>query len=249
MFTWFDYITVDAARAQAFYGALFGWTTQTIQVTGMGAYTMIVVDDRPIGGYLGPIAGTPPSSPRDTRPGSYWLSHLVVASAHDAAAKTKTLGGKMLREPFNVGEHGKLAIALDPANAVVALSQPNTITEWNHAPNTFVWNELYTTSTTTAVTFYKQLAGFTESKMAMPDGNTYHLMQRDGVARCGIRKPHPGMPAGWFAWVRVANVDDTAAKARALGATIHTQPADVGTSRMSLLTDPQGAALGIITPH
>jgi hypothetical protein len=74
-------------------------------------------------------------------------------------------------------------------------------------------------------------------------------MQKDSTPRCGIRKPHPGMPTGWFAWVRVANVDEIATKAQSLGATIHTPPADVGTSRMSLLTDPQGAALGIITPH
>jgi hypothetical protein len=51
-----------------------------------------------------------------------------------------------------------------------------------------------------------------------------------------------GVPPAWNSYITVANVDETAAKARELGATVHAPPFDVmEAGRMAVVQDPQGA--------
>ena len=244
-FVWFDYVTHDAKKAQAFFGSLFGWTTQTLAMF-RGHYTTIVSGDRQLGGYMATLPDTPMF--RFSEPIARWLPYLQIANAHDSAVKLKTLGGTMIREPYAVADAGKMAIAADPHGERFALWQPAAVPDdhgWAGPPGTFCWAELYTSSPSSSVRVLKQLGGFTETKSAMGDG-TYHLLERDGAPRAGVRQPMPGMPPGWFAWVRVADVDATVAKAKQLGAEINVPPADMGASRMALITDPFGAALGIM---
>lgn len=220
----FDYIASEPCRAQAFYGALFGWTEQH---------------------YSAPLAM------KDAPQGAHWLPLLQTPNAHDSAAKTKILGGTMLREPFVPDGRGKQAIALDPAGNPIALFEPARLQEdkqWTRAPGKICWAELYTTSPTAAGAFYKQLAGFTETRTVVAENVTYYLYERDGLPRAGCRRPMPEMPTGWFAWVRVADVDAIVGHAFRLGATISRAPMDTCTgTRMALLRDPLGAALGLVS--
>ena len=217
-FVRFDYVVAEATQARAFHTKLFGWTLQR---------------------YIALLPGGPQKP--------HWLAYLQVGSAHEAAGKAKQLGGKVLREPFT-HDGGKLAIALDPANNVIAFWQPDTVHDvgWAHGANEFCWAELYTTSPLPSATFMKKVAGFAETKLPMADGN-YHMFERGGAPHAGARKPMPGMPTGWFAWVSVDNVDAIVEHARSLGATITQPPADMPNgARMALLVDPLGVALGVI---
>jgi len=242
-FVWFDYLTSEPAKAQVFFRSLFGWTTQnvTMPITN-GTYSMIASDGRPIGGYAAPHPGTPIY--RYSEPYSRWLPHLQVASGHESAAKAKNHGAKMLREPTPFGElSSKLAVAVDPNGATFAMWQPPKVDGdpgWAGPPNTFCWAELYTTNTTSSVSFYKAIGGFTETKTPLPDG-TYHLLERDGAPRAGVRTPMQGMQHGWFPWVRVPDLVATATKAQQLDASIVMPPAN----NMALLVDPWGAAFGL----
>ena len=65
-FVSFDYVAPEPRKAQAFYGALFGWTSQH---------------------YATPLAM------KDAPQQAHWLPLLQTPSAHDSAAKAKILGG------------------------------------------------------------------------------------------------------------------------------------------------------------
>jgi hypothetical protein len=57
-----------------------------------------------------------------------------------------------------------------------------------------------------------------------------------------------GTPPHWGAYLTVGNVDETIRNAKALGANIIVPPSDSpGVGRFSVLQDPQGAVLSIIT--
>jgi predicted enzyme related to lactoylglutathione lyase len=222
-FVSFDYVAPEPQKAQAFYGTVFGWTSQQ---------------------YVAPLAMT------DAPQSAHWLPLLQTPNAHESASKAKLLGGTMLREPYKKDGRGKQAITLDPTGAPIALWEPiqvNTDKHWTGSPGAICWAELYTKSPTAAGAFYKQLGGFTETKTIVADDTPYHLYERDGLPRAGVRRPMPDMPCGWFAWVRVDNVDRIVGQAFRLGATVTRAPMDMcHGSRMALLRDPFGAALGLI---
>jgi hypothetical protein len=117
----------------------------------------------------------------------------------------------------------------------------------------FVWNELLTRDVEGAKRFYATLAGWTYKPMAMPGGGTYWVAERDGQAKGGIMAMPAELPATvpahWFEYLEVADVDATVRTACANGGKeIH--PAmdipDVG--RIGFIEDPTGARLGLLTP-
>ncbi len=71
-FVWFDYVAGDLKKAQAFYGELFHWKTNDVP-TPQGPYTMIMIDNQMIGGYM----QTPQGAPKQ----AHWLAHLQVENA------------------------------------------------------------------------------------------------------------------------------------------------------------------------
>jgi predicted enzyme related to lactoylglutathione lyase len=243
-FVWFEYLTRDPAKAQGFFGEVFGWTKQDMPFPG-GSYTMIAAGTHTIGGYPPVPAGAPPHS--------HWISHLQVQDARATAAKIKSLGGSIKSEPVDMGM-GTHAIVADPQGGVFSLWQPakpEGTGDYKGADNTFCWNELTAPDPEKACAFYAAIGGFTIDKMDMGDGNTYYLLNSDGKGRAGVTKPMmPGVPTAWLPYVQVTNADATVAKATKLGANVFVPPADIpNVGRFSIFADSQGGAIGILQPQ
>jgi predicted enzyme related to lactoylglutathione lyase len=75
----------------------------------------------------------------------------------------------------------------------------------------------------------------------------YSMAAIDGKP-VGAISPQPqqqreaGVPPAWNSYVTVENIDETAARARELGAAVHAEPFDVlEAGRMAVIQDPQGA--------
>ena len=57
-----------------------------------------------------------------------------------------------------------------------------------------------------------------------------------------------GIPPVWIGGVAVGDVDDAVARMTESGGSVHRAPADIpGVGRFAIVTDPQGAALALIT--
>jgi predicted enzyme related to lactoylglutathione lyase len=245
-FCWFEYVSTESQKAQGFFGELFNWKTQSMPAPALpgGQYTMIAAGEHTIGGYL----ATPPGAPSH----AHWLSHLQVEDAAATAAKIKSAGGKVHKEPSKMGDMGTYAIAADPLGAVFALWQPvkPEQAEFRGVAGTFCWNELVTDSVASSVAFYEAVGGFKGEPMEMGPAGTYHVLNSFGKGRAGVMKsPKPGIPQQWLPYVQVASADDTLAKAKRLGCEIKMAAEDVpGVGRIAVFTDPLGAPIGILQP-
>ncbi|QSA96576.1 VOC family protein [Methylococcus sp. EFPC2] len=115
---------------------------------------------------------------------------------------------------------------------------------------TFSWNELLTTDVDGAKRFYGALFGWQFDEVN-PAGFPYYLAKLDGGERAGIMAVPPsaqGAPPHWGSYVTVDDVDATAAKVVELGGQVCVPPMDIpGVGRFAIVTDPQGANIGVIT--
>ena len=123
------------------------------------------------------------------------------------------------------------------------------------APKMFFWNVLMTRDAASAQAFYGKVIGWEPSAMPMPGGagGDYHLWKvGEGMAGGMMEMAGPqfeGVPPHWMAYVHVEDVDAAAERATGAGGKVLAPPFDVPTvGRIAIIADPQGAALGLITP-
>lgn len=118
---------------------------------------------------------------------------------------------------------------------------------------TFVWNELLTRDVEGAKSFYVTLVGWTFKPMPMENG-TYWIAEQDGKPVGGVMEMPAGMPesvpAHWFEYLEVDDVDARVKLAESNGGRMMRPSFDVpGVGRLGFVTDPTGAALGLMTPE
>lgn len=123
----------------------------------------------------------------------------------------------------------------------------------NHG--TFYWNELATTDVDGAKLFYSEVLGWNFDGMPMPnvEGDTYWIIKSGDEMAGGLMDMPPTAPEGtpphWLSYVAVDDVDAATAKVSGLGGTVIVEAFDIpNVGRMSVIQDPQGAVLSLMTP-
>ncbi len=115
----------------------------------------------------------------------------------------------------------------------------------------FCWVELQTPDPRAAKAFYGALFGWTfQEDPLRPDAvcTTLRVAGKElgGLSEYDASRKERAVSPRWLTFVAVASADDSAARARALSATVLLAPADEGDAgRMAILEDPQGAAIGV----
>ena len=132
-----------------------GWDNNEIPTDDGGFYTMFQQEGQNVAGLSGPppdLAGIPP----------VWNNYISVDDVDDLAPRVQKLGGKVLQEPFDIFEHGRLLMCQDPQGAAISLWQP-----YRHigaglvnTPGALCWNELFTREPQAAQAFYGALLGW-----------------------------------------------------------------------------------------
>jgi predicted enzyme related to lactoylglutathione lyase len=108
--------TTDVAKAKSFYGKLFGWTLEDVEMNG-GTYTMINVGEGTGGGIIKhPVPGAP----------SAWLAYVQVDDIGAATQKAKSLGAKVMKDVTEVMGVGSFSVIVDPTGAALALWKPKS---------------------------------------------------------------------------------------------------------------------------
>lgn len=116
-FYWNELTTTDPAGAAAFFASLTGCTVDVMKMD-FGDYRVLKVGGRPAGGIMGMSPDMPPDSPPQ------WFSYMVVEDVDAACARTKELGGMVLKEPWDVPEVGRIAFIADPTGAALGIITP-----------------------------------------------------------------------------------------------------------------------------
>jgi uncharacterized protein len=136
--------------------------------------------------------------------------------------------------------------------AVFSQSQTTEITmdDKYRQHGAFSWCELLTTDAESAKPFYSKLFNWSFERAPLPD-REYNLVKYGGEQMGGIMtlpEQCQGMPPSWGVYVTVDDVDVTAKLAEEMGGKICVPPQDIpNVGRFSVLQDPQGAMLNIIS--
>jgi predicted enzyme related to lactoylglutathione lyase len=245
-FCWVELGTTDGEGAKKFYTELFGWTFEDKPIGPGGVYTMLFQDGKDVGALY-----EMPAEMRSLGVPPHWLSYVSVASADESAAKAKSLGATLMKEPFDVFTVGRMAVIQDPTGAVFALWQPGTHKGASlvNVPNSLCWNELATPDTEKAGDFYTGLFGWGK-KVQDLGPMTYTSFINGERPAGGMYTPPPEMgelPPHWLLYFAVDDCDSKVTKANELGANTLSPPMDIpGIGRFSILQDPQGAAFAIV---
>ncbi|NOY74007.1 MAG: VOC family protein [Gammaproteobacteria bacterium] len=114
----------------------------------------------------------------------------------------------------------------------------------------FSWNELLTTDVAAAKVFYGGLLGWSLNEIDV-DGLAYTMAKANDTEVAGIMaipEEAKGMPPTWGGYITVDDVDAAVARAEQLGGKVLCPPRDCsGVGRFSVIQDPQGAMVSLIT--
>jgi predicted enzyme related to lactoylglutathione lyase len=120
------------------------------------------------------------------------------------------------------------------------------------APGTFCWFECGSTDAAKSKAFYAGLFGWNTVDAPMPgDCGGHYTLLKVGESDVGglYQMDGPqfeGVPSHWLTYVAVTDCDETAERARSLGADVMAPPMDVpGIGRIAVLRDPTGASFAL----
>ncbi|WCB95845.1 Putative glyoxylase CFP32 [Baekduia alba] len=241
---WVDLTTSDLAGAQAFYGAVFGWSTREVMP---GFYSYFVDDDGAIVAGLAELnetqiaRGMPPS----------WSMYVSVDDVAATADRARELGGTVVFGPEAIEETGALAAVADPQGAVVLLWQPAPFAgaEVVNGPGLWSWNDLQTPDPEVASPFYEALFGWTTAAIPGADG-VYRTIGHEGRNIGGIMRAPAGVAHPyWTVYIGVAELDATLERIGAAGGQTLVEPMAVPAGRFAVTMDPQNAILCLVESH
>lgn len=112
----------------------------------------------------------------------------------------------------------------------------------------FDWHELQTRDCARALHFYEAFCGWTTTDASTSNPRERHMCSLNGLAIGAVTTSQapPHVPAFWLPFLAVADLDDTVARARTLGARVLRQPARLlGAGRSAVVVDPRGAVVGL----
>ncbi|RII18690.1 27 kDa antigen Cfp30B [Streptomyces sp. YIM 130001] len=249
--TWtdLDVFTDETARAQDFYGSLFGWEFRTSPERGAG-YVICLLRGRAVAGLRpsasghgsGPAGLNAPSEPRR------WRMYFAVDDCDAATARIVAAGGSLAEGPNEAGELGRHALVADPQGAEFGLWQGRRSPgcELVNEPDTLVRQDLVTPDAGPARAFYPKVFTYTlDRNDDLPDFDFTFLRRPDGHEVGGIFGNPKAGTAAWHTVFEVADADRSAERARTAGAEV-SAVTDSPYGRTAEIVDPLGTAFGII---
>lgn len=258
---WVDTSQPDPDAAVDFYSGLFGWEFEdAMPPDSPGKYFIA----RLRGGDVAAVGSQPEGAP----PMALWNTYVWVESADDAAARVRQAGGRVLSEPFDVMDAGRMAVFTDPEGAAFCVWQAKQHRGARvvNEPGSLNFNGLQTRDVEAARSFYRSVFGWKTlglgggAEMWRLPGYGDFLEQgnpglRKNMAEMGapegfedvvaalepIGDDQANVPAHWSVTFAVDDADAIAARAAELGGEVTVAPFDAPWVRMTVITDPQGA--------
>ncbi len=238
---WVDIAVPDVAAATVFYQVVLGWSFVD---TGpeWGHYT-ICRTFRRSAAAIGPLAVLEQPSA--------WTVYLASDDADRTAKLIVENGGSLLVEPTDIGDSGRMCVAVDTSGGMFGVWQAiDTIgLEITDEPGSLVWTDARLTDPGTGKEFYTAVFGYRyQSVPGAPADYTTFLVEDRVAGGMGGMLGAAGGVGHWLAYFAVDDVDATVADALMVGGTVSGKPQDTPFGRTALLTDPFGATFGVHGP-
>lgn len=236
--SWADLASSDLEGAKRFYSALFGWDCQDREAEN-GPYSIAFQKGEPAAGIY--------QTQGDMT--SVWTTYIAVDDADATAERIREAGGRILMEPFDARDSGRMAIASDPTGAIFAIWQAR-----NHIGAAIVnehgalnWNELISDHLDTALDFYRSVFGYETESEETPSGREYHLLKVGGRGVAGaMEPPKPEIPNQWSIYFAIDDVATAEDVVKENGGTVVFGPVEAEVGTFLGIGDPYGAQLTLI---
>jgi uncharacterized protein len=180
----------------------------------------------------------------------FWTTYLATENADETAAKIKTAGGRVMMEPFDVMNVGRMFMAVDPGGAFFGVWQAKAHSGLQRAnePGTLIWSENLSSSYAANKDFYGSVFGYRFGDIGA-EGVNYSTLDIDGRPVGGIGEVGSGQPtsAAWSTYFAVADTDAAVAKVAELGGSLITPARDSPYGRMAVVADSQGAVFTLMS--
>ena len=121
VFYWNELMTRDTDKAREFYGKSLGWTFTEMPMEE-DTYVVANLGEKPVGGIF------PMNGPQFDGVPEHWMSYIAVDNVDERLELAKSMGGEVLRPPFDVPGIGRIAILKDPGDAVQGWMTPADMT-------------------------------------------------------------------------------------------------------------------------
>jgi predicted enzyme related to lactoylglutathione lyase len=241
---WVDLGTPEIDSATAFYTGLFGWHAAPSPDPAAAGYVTMTLHDRPVAGLMAQSADGPPV---------VWTVYVSVTDLDSTCHAVTRAGGRVLMEPIDVLDQGRVAIFSDTVDAVLGAWQPRSFPGAGVAgePGSFCWSELACRDIEKAKLFYATVFGWaaqthpyrgvTYTEWSDPAGGPPH----GGMIEMDEQWPRD-IPAHWMVYFAVGDCDAAASRAVELGGSAPVPPTDIEPGRFAVLADPQGGHFSVI---
>jgi predicted enzyme related to lactoylglutathione lyase len=241
-FCWSELATTDVGAAKAFYARIFPWQHEEVPMPQGGAYTMVLVGKDRVAGIfkIGPeMKGVPP----------HWMPYVATRDCDATARRAQKLGGKLMKEPFDVMEMGRMAVLQDPTGAHLALWQAKQ--PGDRAPTEPVgapcWFELRTNDTARAKAFYTELFGWSAKEDTGEYAYTEFALPGEHFGGMMKLSPEWGpVPPHWGIYFNHPSCEQACKDAAAAGGRVMVPTMPIpNVGKFAILADPQGATFAV----
>ena len=238
---WIDLTTSDVARAQEFYGTVFGWTFESAGPEYHG-YVNAAKDGHPVAGIM---ANRPEAESPD-----HWATYFHTAEIDTTLAAVTKAGGSVCMA-MEVPAKGHMAVATDPAGAEFGLWQPlgHRGFELIGAAGAPVWHQLTTRGYAAALDFYRDVLGWQTESVSDTDEFRYSTAQFGEEQLLGVMDGAAilpqDIPSNWVIFFGAEDVDKTLRMIADNGGTVVRDAEDTPYGRLAAAGDPMGAVFNL----
>ncbi|MDT0341832.1 VOC family protein [Streptomyces litchfieldiae] len=244
---WADATVLDLPAAKRFYAELLGWSFEEGSPE-FGGYAQASVDGKAVAALAPQMAGqeAPPA----------WTLYFASPNVAATADKVREHGGRVLLEPMEIGEFGRMLLAADPGGVLFGVWEAGRHHGFERTmdPGSFCWAEIVTRDPAAADAFFPAVFPFDVKKMAGPPEADYHVWSIGGSPVIG-RMRMPGdapeqTPPHSEIYFAVRDCDTVVADVMRLGGLVVDGPTDSPFGRFAAVADPQGVRFSVIdTSH
>ncbi|MGZ8763644.1 MAG: VOC family protein [Acidimicrobiia bacterium] len=240
---WVDLMTSDPGASRAFYGELFGWTSEEAGPE-YGGYINFSLDGLPVAGGM--------RNDGESGMPDLWSVYLATGDAGATVDAATAAGGQVIVAAMDVGELGRMAVVSDAGGAAIGAWQPGLHTGFGILGETGAptWFELHTRDYDASVAFYRTVFHWDAHTMSVTPEFRYTTLgegddQLAGVMDAGASLPD-GVPAFWTIYFAVDDADAALTQIVELGGSVVMGAEDTPYGRLATAADPTGARFRLV---
>ncbi|MCR5977669.1 VOC family protein [Gordonia jinghuaiqii] len=243
---WFDLMSSDTAKAEDFYGQIFGWEAETPNEE-FGGYRNFYKNGKRVAGLSPTMEGAGPPN--------IWSVYLHAEDAEATAKAVEAAGGSIMVPPMAIGDEGTMMVAVDTAGAVIGFWQPGTHQGYAEYGDhgTPYWFECQSKDYAKSLDFYRTVLGARIEEVGTggdPDAvgpDNYGQIFYGDLSYAGIMDAAkmfpPEVPSFWQLYITVDDVAASVKQAETLGAEILMPGEDTPWGTLAAIKDPLGALI------